>query len=131
MILFCDEDIGTHVPMALRLVNYHTFSMKQKGWLSKEDSEWLTIAGQKKWLAFSGNKKILKVPNERETITREKVGIIFLTSGQEKLPEVLRLLLTKWNKLEFIDETEQRPFAYFLYPNGVLTKQSLHKGEKS
>lgn len=118
------------MPRALQLVNYRTFSMKQKGWSGKKDAEWLTIVGQKKWLAFSGNKKILKVPTERETLIKEKVGIVFLTSGQEKLPETLCLLLRRWNKLELIDETEQRPFAFFLYPNGILSKQSLIEGKK-
>ena len=53
------------------------------------------------------------------------VGIIFLTSEQEKLREVLPLLLSKLNKLEFRYDTEKRPFACFLYPNGVLAQQSL------
>jgi hypothetical protein len=105
--------------------------MKQKGWLGKKDTDWLAIAGQQKWLAFSGNRKILKVPSERQTLIKEKVGIVFLTSGQEKLPQTLCLLLKKWDKLELIDETEPRPFAYFLYPNGILSKQPLDMEGKS
>lgn len=125
MILFCDEDIGTKVPDALRLVGYETFSMKQKGWLSQDDTDWLTKAGQSGWLAFSSNKRMLKVVQERKTIIREKVGIVFLTSGEEHLPKVLRLLLTKWPWLELINDTEPRPFAFFLYPNGRVIRQSI------
>lgn len=125
MILFCDEDIGTRVPDALRLVGYKTFSMRQKGWLSKDDVDWLTKAGQSGWLAFSSNKRMLKVERERATIIREKVGIVFLTSGEEHLPKVLWLLLVKWPWLEYIDETEPRPFAFFLAPNGRVRRQPI------
>ena len=125
MILLCDEDIGTRVPKALTLVRYRTMSIAQKGWSSWKDPKWLTIAGNKKWLVFSSNKKMLKVQEECNTIVREKVGIVFLTSGEERLPNVLRLLLTKWEWLKFIDENEPRPFAYFLYPTGQYKKQTL------
>ncbi len=125
MILLCDEDIGTRVPDALRLVGYKTVSMKQKGWLSKEDTDWLTKAGQSGWLAFSSNRRMLTVPHERATIIREKVGIVFLTSGDEHPPKVLWLLLVKWPWLEFINDTEPRPFAFFLYPNGRYQRQAI------
>ena len=125
MILLCDEDIGTRVPDALRLVGYKTVSMKQRGWLSKEDTDWLTIAGQRGWLAFSNNKRMLRVEEERATIIREKVGIVFLSSGEEHLPKVLWLLLIKWSWLEFIHETEKRPFAFLLYPNGQYRREPL------
>lgn len=87
------------------------------------DTEWLAKAGQKKWLAFSYNKKILKVPSERETIIREKVGIIFLTTGTEYSRKVLKLLLTKWDELEFLWNTTERPFARFLSLNGRLSEK--------
>ena len=45
--MLCDEDIGTGVPMALDLVGYDTISIVKRGWISKPDIEWLTIAGQK------------------------------------------------------------------------------------
>ena len=125
MILFCDEDIGTKVPDALRLVGYKTFSMKQKGWLSSGDTDWLTKAGQSGWLAFSSNKRMLRVARERATIISEKVGIVFLTSGEEYLPNVLRLLLVKWSWLELINDTEPRPFAFSLYPNGRVIRQPI------
>ncbi|MFC2071010.1 hypothetical protein ACFLTB_07585, partial [Chloroflexota bacterium] len=69
------------MPKALKLVRYKTISIEQKGWSSWEDTKWLTIAGTKKWLVFSSNKRMLKVPEERRAIIREKVGIVFLTSG--------------------------------------------------
>lgn len=118
MILLCDEDIGTRVPQALKLVRLDTISLVKKGWKSWDDVRWLTIAGQKKWLVFSANKRMLKIPRERNTIIREKVGIVFLTKGEEHIDKVLWLLLVKWPWLKHIDQTVPRPFAFFLSPNG-------------
>ena len=121
MILLCDEDVGTSVPKALNLVGCETKYMRKLGWAGKPDVEWLSKAGQNEWLVFSYNKKILKVPSERETIIREKVGIIFLTNGTEYTRKVLRLLLTKWDTFELFWATVERPFARFLSPNGRLS----------
>lgn len=121
MILLCDEDVGTSVPKALNLVGCETKYMRKLRWAGKPDVEWLSKAGQNEWLVFSYNKKILKVPSERETIIREKVGIIFLTNGTEYTRKVLRLLLTKWDTFELLWATVERPFARFLSPNGRLS----------
>ena len=125
MILLCDEDIGTRVPKALQLVRYGTMSLVQKGWRSWEDAEWLTRAGRRRWLVFSANKRMLRIPEERSTIIREKVGIVFLNSGEEHIDQVLRLLLNKWTRLQDIDQNEPRPFAYFVSLRGQFTKQPL------
>ncbi len=121
MILLCDEDVGTGVPKALKLVGLESRYLRQLGLAGKPDTEWLAKAGQNEWLVFSYNKKILKVPNERETIIREKVGIIFLTNGTEYNRNVLRLLLAKWDTFELLWSTVERPFARFLSPNGRLS----------
>lgn len=124
MILLCDEDVGTKVPKALKLVDIKNVkSMADSDFgLGKDDVEWLRDVDKRGWLAFSCNKKMLDVPRERDTIIAEKVGIVFLTSGQEYLQQVLRLLLNKWKWLEHIDQTTPRPFAYFLYPYGRTRK---------
>ncbi len=96
-------------------------NLRRLGLAGKPDAVWLAKAGQNGWLVFSYNKKILEVPNERETIIREKVGIIFLTNGTEYNRKVLRLLLTKWDTFELFWSTVERPFARFLSPNGRLS----------
>ena len=121
MILLCDENIGTRVPRALTLVGCEARSLVELGWGGWPDVKWLTQAGQKEWLVFSCNKKILKVPSEREIIIHEKVGIIFLTIGSEYIRNVLKLLLRKWDTLELLWDSVDRPFARFLSPNGRLT----------
>ncbi len=126
MILLCDEDIGTGVPKALSLVGYEAHALVSLGWGGQPDVQWLTQTGQNGWLVFSCNKKMLVVPSERETIIREKVGIVYLTTGEERPAKVLRLLLTKWDDLELLDSTTPRPFAWFLSPNGRLARKYRH-----
>ena len=126
MILLCDEDVGTGVPNALDLVGLEARALVRLGWGGRPDIEWLAWAGQQGHLVFSCNKKMLLVPSEKDTIIQEKVGIVFLTNGEEHLAKVLRLLLTKWEVLEFLNDTEPRPFARFLSPNGRLTDRYRH-----
>ena len=121
MILFCDEDVGTGIPKALNLVGCETQYIHNLRLDGKPDVEWLTLAGQNEWLAFSYNKKILKVPIERDTVIREKVGIVFFTNGTEYNRNVLKVLLSKWDTLELLWLTVERPFARFLSPNGRLS----------
>ncbi len=118
MKLLCDEDIGTGVPKALQLVGYNATSIFQEGWAGKEDTFWLAKAGELKWLVFSCNKRILLAADERKAVIDNSVGIVFLTSGEEHPPKVLKLLLTKWENLIDIDDKTPRPFALFLSPNG-------------
>jgi hypothetical protein len=121
LILVCDENIGTGVPRALALVGYDTQYFVNLSWAGKKDEEWLPLIGQNQWLLFSCNKKMLLVPSERECIIKNKVGVVFLTNGEEYPAKVLRLLLSKWHILELLWDTTEKPFARFLSPNGKLT----------
>jgi hypothetical protein len=123
LILLCDEDVGTGIPKALKLVGCETRYLLKLGWAGKPDVDWLAQAGQQEWLVFSYNKKMLKVPSEKEAIIHNKVGIIFLTNGTEYSRTVLRLLLTKWDTLELLWDTVERPFAHFLSPNGRMSNK--------
>ena len=64
---------------------------------------------------------MLKVMAERNTIIRERVGIVFLTSGEEQPSTVLLRLLQKWADLELLWDTTPRPFARFLFANYHLS----------
>lgn len=121
MIVLFDEDVGIGIPKALDLVGCETKSLRGLGWAGKPDTWWLGKAGENGWLVFSYNKKMLKVPNERDTIVLQKVGVVFLTSGQEYSRAVLRLLLSKWDTLDLLWQSVERPFARFLSPNGRLS----------
>ena len=119
--LLCDEDVGTGVPNALQAVDYRALSLYSVGWGKQPDIAWLAWAGRRGLLVFSCNKRMLLVDIERETIIREKVGIVFLTNGEEHPARVLMLLLRKWSVLELLHATEPRPFVKFLAPYGKLT----------
>ena len=123
MILLCDEDIGTGVPNALAAVGYDARSLVGMSWGGRDDEFWLTKAGEKEWLALSCNKRMLKVAAEKDIIIRERVGIIFLTSGEERPSKVLLQLLKKWSALELLWQTTPRPFARFLFANNQLAEQ--------
>ena len=121
MRLLCDEDVGTGVPNALRAVGYDARSLVQMGWRGQPDVVWLARAGDLGMLVLSCNKKMLRVPSERRTIISAGVGIVFLTTGEERPAKVLLTLLKKWDALETLDSTEPRPFAKFMSPNGRIS----------
>ena len=123
MILFCDENVGTGIPHGLSGVGYRAIALVDLGWSGKPDVWWLERAGQRGWLVFSYNKRILKVKKERDVIIQEKVGIVFLTTGEEQSPSVLLRLLKKWPDLELLDNTTPRPFARFLSGNNRLLER--------
>ena len=120
MILLCDEDIGTGVPTALTAVGYDARALVRQGWGGKPDVQWLAWAGSAGMLVLSCNKKMLRVPSERQAIIDSNVGIVFLTTGEERPARVLLTLLRRWNALEELDSTTPRPFAKFLSPNGQI-----------
>lgn len=117
MILICDEMMGKAIPESLRSVGYPVTRLFRVRLNGRRDTEWLTIAGRKGWLVLSKNKRMLLVEDEKNTILREKVGIIFLTQDIQDQPRLLRLLLNKWSWICEQDE-RQRPFASFIHPNG-------------
>jgi hypothetical protein len=122
LILYCDEDVGTKVPKALKLVGLRAISAVSSGAKSEPDIQWLTRVGQKGWLGLSCNKNILSVPEENETIVSNNVGIVFLTSGNLHPKDKLLLILRKWEWLEMVDTTVIKPFAFYLSPSGQTRK---------
>ena len=121
MIVFCDEDVGTGVPVALRAVAYRVNYTIGLGWQGRKDVDWLATAGANGWLVLSCNLEMLNVALERQAIVDNQVGIVFFTRQHLARPEMLRVLLNKWGALEKLDSDVPRPFARFLSPNGRLS----------
>jgi hypothetical protein len=128
--LFFDEDVGRGVPDALRAVGLTNVSYVRREFRARLkrtrqpvlDEEWLPYVGKGGWLAFSCNRGILEAEAQRNLLISEGVGIVFLTTGQEKSVEVLKLILRKWDWLEAIDRNEPRPFAYVTTLRGQATR---------
>ena len=111
------------MPRALTAVGLDARSIVGMNWRSQPDEFWLERAGQSEWLVLSCNKRMLKVTAERNIILRERVGIVFLTSGEERPREVLFRLLKKWDDLELLWNTTPRPFARFLSANNRISEK--------
>lgn len=128
MRLLCDEDIGTRIPCALGLVGCDATALHSKDLRGRPDADWIPDAAAEGYLVFSSNKRMLLVPAEREAIVNSKLGIVFLTNGEEILRSVLMLLLQRWDWLERIDR-EPKPFVYFLSPrNRASRRHRLRNG---
>lgn len=122
MILYFDEDVGTRVPKALKLVGLKVVGAVSSGAISEPDIQWLGRIGEKGWLGLSCNKNMLDVPEEKDSIIYNSVGIVFITSGNLHPKDKLLLILRKWQWLEAIDLGVNRPFAFYLYPSGQIRK---------
>ena len=126
MILFFDEDCGRAVPEALARVgirvDYVGKKSKGKGVrLGAKDPDWIQRAGKLRHLVFSCNQSILSNEAERKLVIDHKVGIVFLSTGQEQKIDFLRLILNNLDWLEWIDENMPKPFAFRITITGVKT----------
>jgi hypothetical protein len=127
LIPYFDENVGSKIPDALKLLGLKAIPGVSKRYgQGQNDINYLERAGQKGWLAISANKRMLDVTNEKETIINKKIGIVFLTDGNMKRPDLMLLLLKKWKWLEEIDSSDTRPFAYLLFPYGRVRKIFLN-----
>lgn len=127
MRLFFDEDTGQGVPRALRAVGIRCDWVSKKSKIGKgtPDEIWIPQAGKRGLLVFSCNKAILEAEAQRELWIENKVGGVFLTSGQEKKADMLLLILRRMLWLREIDEQTPRPFAYLTNIHGRWTKVNL------
>lgn len=126
MKLFFDEDTGIKVPAALKLVGFSVSWVGQRshGGVGKgtQDEDWIPIVGRNKWLLFSCNKGILEAEAQRKLLIEHNVGAVFLTTGQERNPDVLYLILHKMRWLEKIDAEVRRPFAFLITIRGRVRR---------
>ena len=114
---------GRAYPMAFWGVGLEARALVDHGWRGRTDEWWLRRVGMLGWLVFSYNLRMLKVQREREVIIEERVGIVFLTTGQERPPNVLQLHVRRWSDIELLDNTVAKPFARFLSPNGRIRER--------
>jgi len=125
--LFFDEDTGGGVPNALRAVGISCQYVSSRFPIHKgtPDEIWIPYAGERGLLVFSCNKAILEAEAQRKLWIENKVGGVFLTSGQERRIDVLMLILRRLEWLRQIDEQVARPFAYMMDIRGKWRKEPL------
>ncbi|HET7738320.1 MAG TPA: hypothetical protein VFK32_07085, partial [Tepidiformaceae bacterium] len=130
--IFFDEDNGTGIPRALRLLRIPTariyFPSNEPGALiakGAKDVERIPRVGREGWLVFSQNRAMLDNERELELLVQHRVGIVFLTNGNQRAHLVMRLLLNRWPWLESVDAGVNRPFAYLLTLYGRVTPVDL------
>jgi hypothetical protein len=116
--VFLDEDNGTGIPKALRLVRAPAaqivFPESDAGSIIRKgtsDLEWLSWVGTNGFLAISQNIRLMDNPLERQHLLEVSAGVVFIGSGRQPAWKVLRLLLRRWEWLQQIDAHEPRPFA--------------------
>jgi hypothetical protein len=126
--LFFDEDTGTGLPKALKLLRLpsveHVAYPGPSGPVRKgaSDPEWIEFVGSQGYLALSQNRAILESDVERQAVVDAKAGIVFLGTGQERSWLVMRLLLNQWTWLVETYENVERPFAFHLSPRRRPTR---------
>ena len=102
MILLCDENISPKVPEALRLSGHDARSFQIMGWLCRPDLRWLPDAGRiEDSLILTRDRSMLDDSDEKQAIIDNDLGVVFLTSGQQPVDDLIRLVTDSWGQLVF------------------------------
>ncbi len=129
MILLFDENLGREIPEELNWRGFDARSSRSMGWLGKSDVDWLPEAGRiANSLVVSCDRTMIRKRDERQAIVDNNIGIVFLTSGEETVDNVVKLLSSNWSLLEHIHLNAPRPFARFLTPDGQLLDEYDGRG---
>ena len=98
MILLCDENISPKVSEALRQNGHDARSFQMMGWLSRPDLQWLLNARQMEdSLILTRDRSMLDDSDETRAIVDYSLGVVFLTAGQLRLEELIRLVVNNWD----------------------------------
>jgi hypothetical protein len=119
--LFIDEDTGTGVAKALYVLKVATVD-----WIGNDrtfkkgtaDEIWIPYVGRGSFLLLSCNTGILESEMQRSLLIQEKVGAVFITSGEIGKLELMQSIMRRWEWLVTLHETQPRPFAYLTPING-------------
>lgn len=123
MKLFFDENFGSTLPDALRRVRApaDAFERPRRGGPidpGAPDFAWLAWVGQNGFLGLSEDLNILASETERTLAQAARTGLVFFRTGQSPRWQALRLILKKWDWLELVDRSIERPFAFIVSASG-------------
>ena len=68
---------------------------------------------------------MLDDPDEKQAIIDNYLGVVFLTSGQQPVEDLIQLVIGNWDQLEHLHHNTLRPFVRFLTTIGTL-RERLH-----
>lgn len=137
MKLFFDEDNGTGIPKALKLlrppdlaaVEFPSNDRSSFWWKGTPDIQWLPWAGATGHFVVSQNSKILETPHEFELIVAHQVRILFILNGQASSWNVFRTLQARWSWL--IEQDHRRgPLIWSLQLNGHVEPYDWEAGPR-
>jgi len=75
--------------------------------------------GENGWLVFSQNKWMVNNEEERRLLIENRVGIVYLDTGNAPAFPVMKMLLNRWNWLRGLDaDRAGRPFAHLISVSG-------------
>ena len=129
MILYCGENISPSLPEALREQGYDARSFRSMQWLGRLDVDLLPLVGEfDDALVLSRDRAMLDDTDELEAIVASRVGIVFLTSGQQSTESMVQIVVDSWGKLEELHENTPRPFVRFLTTTGTIRERFHGRG---
>ena len=118
MRLLFDENTGSGVPKALRLVgfdnvNYITNMFRDEfdNGQGVADEQWIPRIGDH-WLVISEDQGLLRKPAQLRLLATHRVGLICITATRASSRDLLEFMLRRMTQLEAIDATTPRPFAF-------------------
>jgi hypothetical protein len=83
----------------------------------------LEYAGRQSKVFLSRNVNMLKVPAERESISRHRVGVFFLDCRKLRFWEIVEFVIRQWRTIEECAETHRPPYAFLVRKRGRKFKR--------
>jgi hypothetical protein len=119
--IFIDEDTGVGVAQALYALKVATVDWVGNGRTIRKgtpDEQWIPYVGRGQFLLLSCNVGILESEMQRNLLIQERVGAVFITSGEITRLQLMQFIMRRWDWLVTLHETHPRPFAYLTPING-------------
>ena len=132
-----DEQIAPNVATALAALDYpmeHVSAVDGLG-IGTPDVKVLEHCGKHGCVLMTIDHKMSSRPQERAAIKEFGVGVLFIRSGRKDVllpPEIVSLILNRWDEIVEIGKNEKRPFMKRLQPGQRImdyeTKKRRRKG---
>jgi hypothetical protein len=135
VVFYVDASVPIAVRRALADVRDDVVHAGQAGKPKENtaDRDWLPVAGRNEWVVIKRDKKIRTRPWERDALIRAGVRTFCMTGGGNYTRwDTLRLLATRWERIEQIARDVPGPYIYAVTWDGVrpLSLAGVKPGRK-